>query len=253
MHCSEAVRLLKKREGELKKLGVVHLYLFGSTARDEAGAGSDVDLFFDHPRGELSLYGLMDIKELAQGVGSQNSGPAGGHHDEIQPSSGAAGRDRSLGSARVLMAVSSAIPRLQDIVEAIDHIHAITAGLSLDDFETDWQKRWLAERGVEIISEASRHLSAELKARHADIPWPKVVGIGNILRHEYERVAPDILMEAGSGRSGAARSCLPGRIGRYGRLSGSQLLNLPPTARRTTLARRCAGWFRIPPLLNYYS
>jgi uncharacterized protein with HEPN domain len=89
------------------------------------------------------------------------------------------------------MAVPSAIPRLRDIVEAIEHIRSIMGGISLDAFEADWQKRWLVERGVEIISEAS--LSAELKVRHADIPWPKVANIGNVLRHEYERIAPDIL------------------------------------------------------------
>ena len=32
-----------------------------------------------------------------------------------------------------------------------------------------------------------------MKARHAQIPWPKVAGIGNVLRHEYEDVAPDVL------------------------------------------------------------
>jgi hypothetical protein len=68
---TEAVRLLKQHEAELRNLGVVRLYLFGSTARDEAGAGSDVDLFFDHPRGKLSLYGLMDIKELTRAILSQ--------------------------------------------------------------------------------------------------------------------------------------------------------------------------------------
>jgi uncharacterized protein with HEPN domain len=65
--------------------------------------------------------------------------------------------------------------------------------VSLDAFEADWRKRWLVERGVEIISEASRHLPGELKARHPQIPWPKVAGIGNILRHSYERIAPDVL------------------------------------------------------------
>jgi uncharacterized protein with HEPN domain len=54
-------------------------------------------------------------------------------------------------------------------------------------------KAWLVERGIEIISEASRHLSEELKARHPGIPWPKVAGIGNVLRHEYEDVAYDVL------------------------------------------------------------
>jgi uncharacterized protein with HEPN domain len=49
------------------------------------------------------------------------------------------------------------------------------------------------ERGVEIISEASRHLGTELQARHPEIPWPKVTGIGNLLRHHYERIAPDVM------------------------------------------------------------
>jgi uncharacterized protein with HEPN domain len=55
------------------------------------------------------------------------------------------------------------------------------------------RKRWLVQRGIEIISEASRHLSDELKARHPEIPWPKVAGIGNVLRHDYEHVAHDVL------------------------------------------------------------
>jgi predicted nucleotidyltransferase len=42
--------LVRKHEAELKQLGVQHLYLFGSTARDEARADADVDLFFDHER-----------------------------------------------------------------------------------------------------------------------------------------------------------------------------------------------------------
>jgi len=91
------------------------------------------------------------------------------------------------------MAERSAIPRLTDIIEAIEHIRSAIADLSLDAFEADWQKRWLVERGVEIISEASRRLDDGVKGRHPEIPWPKVAGIGNILRHEYQRVAPDIL------------------------------------------------------------
>ncbi len=57
-----------KHEAELKRLGVRTLYLFGSTARDEAGESSDVDFFFDDPKGELGLYELMDVKEYTASI-----------------------------------------------------------------------------------------------------------------------------------------------------------------------------------------
>jgi uncharacterized protein with HEPN domain len=85
------------------------------------------------------------------------------------------------------------MPWLTDIVEAIERIREIVGNLSLDAFEADWQKQWLVERGVEIISEASRHLTPELKARHPNIPWRKVAGIGNVLRHDYGNIAAPIM------------------------------------------------------------
>jgi len=91
------------------------------------------------------------------------------------------------------MAARSLIPRLTDIVEASELIRGEMAGVTLDAFEPDRRKRWLVERGIEIISEASRRLSDKLKAQHPEIPWPKVAGIGNVLRHEYQDVAPDVL------------------------------------------------------------
>ena len=86
------------------------------------------------------------------------------------------------------MAEHSLILRLTDIVEAIELIKAEMAEVTLAAFEADRRKRWLVERGIEIISEASRHLGDELKARHPDIAWPKMAGIGNILRHGYHRM-----------------------------------------------------------------
>jgi uncharacterized protein with HEPN domain len=50
-----------------------------------------------------------------------------------------------------------------------------------------------AERGVEIASEANRHLTAELKARRSEIRWPKVAGIGNVLRHGYENISAPVI------------------------------------------------------------
>jgi uncharacterized protein len=68
MDRDEVIARLREHEAELKALGVQHLYLFGSTVRGEAGAESDVDLFFEHERGKLSLFGLMDVKERARQI-----------------------------------------------------------------------------------------------------------------------------------------------------------------------------------------
>ena len=91
------------------------------------------------------------------------------------------------------MAARSLIPGLTDIIEAIKRIHSVLGDIPLDVFETDWQRQWLVERGVGIISEASRHLTEDLKARHPEIPWQKVAGIGNVLRHNYESIAAPII------------------------------------------------------------
>ena len=63
MERSEAIAKLKLHEAELKRLGVDHLYLFGSRARGEAREDSAVDLFFHHLDGSLGLFELMDVKE----------------------------------------------------------------------------------------------------------------------------------------------------------------------------------------------
>ena len=84
-------------------------------------------------------------------------------------------------------------PRLADMIEAIERIDRVLSGVTLEAFERDWEKRWLIERGFEVISEASRHLTDEVKARQPQIPWSKVANIGNVLRHAYDHVAPDVL------------------------------------------------------------
>jgi uncharacterized protein len=68
MDRANVIRLLKRHEVELKKLGVEHLFLFGSVARDSAKGDSDIDLFFDHARGQLGLYELIDVKERTQEI-----------------------------------------------------------------------------------------------------------------------------------------------------------------------------------------
>ncbi|WP_314949270.1 DUF86 domain-containing protein [Bradyrhizobium cosmicum] len=48
---------------------------------------------------------------------------------------------------------------------------------------------------MEIISEASRRLPEELKARHPAIAWRQMAAAGNVYRHNYEDVAAHIVWE----------------------------------------------------------
>lgn len=66
MNRQEALRRLRAALPRLQAAGVGALYLFGSTARNDAGSTSDVDLFFDpaHPR--LSLFDVMEVRDIAQ-------------------------------------------------------------------------------------------------------------------------------------------------------------------------------------------
>ena len=63
MRRDTAIAALKAHEAELKQLGVEHLYLFGSTAREQACDDSGVDLFFNYQKGKFGLFDLMDVKE----------------------------------------------------------------------------------------------------------------------------------------------------------------------------------------------
>jgi len=49
------------------------------------------------------------------------------------------------------MTQCSPVAPLTDIIEAIDLIQSDMAGVTLDAFEADRRKRWLVERGIEIM------------------------------------------------------------------------------------------------------
>ena len=82
---------------------------------------------------------------------------------------------------------------IHDILEAIDRVEQITLGKTLSDFENSWQLRWLVQRAIEIISEASRAVPDDLTSKRPEIPWRKVRGIGSVLRHEYSGLSDRII------------------------------------------------------------
>jgi uncharacterized protein with HEPN domain len=82
---------------------------------------------------------------------------------------------------------------LHDILEAIERVEKITRGKAFSDFANSWQLRWLVQRAIEIISEASRAIPNDLANLRPEIPWQSVRGIGNVLRHEYSGLSNRII------------------------------------------------------------
>lgn len=64
MKRDEAIRKISEHKDELKKRGVKCLYIFGSTARDEAGPGSDVDVLIevDHANHHFGLFQQIELQ-----------------------------------------------------------------------------------------------------------------------------------------------------------------------------------------------
>jgi uncharacterized protein with HEPN domain len=78
--------------------------------------------------------------------------------------------------------------RLEDVLENIDAAESFVAGHDTASLARDMKTLYAVERALEIVSEASRYLPSELKARHPQIPWQQIADMGNIYRHAYEKV-----------------------------------------------------------------
>ena len=82
-----------------------------------------------------------------------------------------------------------ALAALRDIAHHLELASGFVAEMSFEAFRDDLRTFYAVTRCLEIISEASRRLPDELKARHPAIAWREMAGAGNVYRHDYEDVA----------------------------------------------------------------
>lgn len=67
MEKAVAIEMLKQRTDAVKGMGATALYLFGSTARNDASASSDLDVYIDYdPDKKFSLLDLVSIKQFLE-------------------------------------------------------------------------------------------------------------------------------------------------------------------------------------------
>lgn len=82
---------------------------------------------------------------------------------------------------------------IDEMIDHIDYVIGKTKALSIEPFQDDRDIRQSVERSLEIISEASRRLPADITSRKPEIPWRQVADFGNVLRHSYFAINIDIV------------------------------------------------------------
>ncbi len=75
--------------------------------------------------------------------------------------------------------------RLLHILESIAEIEKYTSHVSLDSFMENSMMRYASIKQIEIIGEAANQISTDTKNRFSDIQWRQIVGLRNVLVHEY--------------------------------------------------------------------
>ena len=77
---------------------------------------------------------------------------------------------------------------LWDAVDAAQAVLDFTTGLSYQEYARNRMLQMAVERAVEIIGEAARRMSEDVKSAHPQVPWRKLVAQRNVLAHEYGEI-----------------------------------------------------------------
>lgn len=84
---------------------------------------------------------------------------------------------------------------IDDIRDSIEAIKRYSLGLTKADFFSSTEKQDAIYRRLEIIGEAANRLPDEFRNQYPEIPWIKIVGMRNLLIHEYDSIDLDRVWE----------------------------------------------------------
>ena len=82
---------------------------------------------------------------------------------------------------------------LADIVENVERIEGYIAGMDRGAFERDGRTRDAVERCLERVCEAADRLGDRAEELMPGHPWGDIRGVGNRLRHAYDRINLDVI------------------------------------------------------------
>jgi uncharacterized protein with HEPN domain len=80
---------------------------------------------------------------------------------------------------------------LHDIISAFELIASFLHGVEREAFDHSALIQSGVVRQIEIIGEAAKRLSDELRLQYTDIPWKQMAGMRDVLIHAYDSIDPD--------------------------------------------------------------
>jgi uncharacterized protein with HEPN domain len=84
---------------------------------------------------------------------------------------------------------------LQDILDAIADIDKFLEKATEEEFYRNKEKQYAVLRALEIIGEATKTLSKEIRAKYRTVPWKDIAGMRDKLIHMYFGVKVDLVWE----------------------------------------------------------
>lgn len=84
---------------------------------------------------------------------------------------------------------------LKDIVKAVDKIFDYTKGMTKEEFKNNELVVDAVLRNIEIIGEAANKVSDEIYEEYESVPWRRMIGLRNVVIHEYFGVDLNIVWQ----------------------------------------------------------
>ncbi len=85
--------------------------------------------------------------------------------------------------------------RLMHILDAISEIETYLIDSDFESFMDNSMMRFACIKQMEIIGEASNHISKDIKSNFSSVEWSQIVGMRNTFVHEYFGVDSSLVWE----------------------------------------------------------
>ena len=190
----EALRILSEHKRTLsERFGVLDIALFGSTARDEAGEGSDVDVLAKFNEGAENCRPFAAQSYLEDVFGCKV---------DLIDDRNLRAEFRPYVEEDILLGPQSRSGQrrdwkiyVRDMIGFCERVLEIAGGMDRAAFFSDRDKYELALFNIERIGESANRVPQEIRDANPHIPWGDIIGARNRIIHEYDRIIEDVVWE----------------------------------------------------------